>query len=169
MFNRAWMIKKFLTTGSVAVTSKPSVITTVLGSCVSVCLWDVQKGIGGINHFKAPRPPRNRQNSSAYGEVAIPSLIEGMIKKGSKRSDLRAMLFGGGSVIPIIKGTDSIGADNVRFAEDTLKREGIKIVSRHTGRNYGRRVTFDTSNGTANIARISPVAAEAVIKSQGEE
>ena len=33
-------------------------IVTVLGSCVSACLWDPRLRIGGMNHFMAPRSRR---------------------------------------------------------------------------------------------------------------
>jgi chemotaxis protein CheD len=37
------------------VTSDPSVmLTTILGSCVAMCLRDSESGIGGMNHFLLP-------------------------------------------------------------------------------------------------------------------
>ena len=41
--------------------AQPAEVTTILGSCVAVCLWDRYLGIGGINHYmgtvwSSPRP-----------------------------------------------------------------------------------------------------------------
>ncbi|MBW4057105.1 MAG: chemoreceptor glutamine deamidase CheD, partial [Proteobacteria bacterium] len=37
--------------GQYYATAENNVITTVLGSCVSVCLYDVVNGVGGMNHY----------------------------------------------------------------------------------------------------------------------
>ena len=44
----------FLKPGYILIASKPTVISTVLGSCVSVCLYDRKRGAGGMNHFQLP-------------------------------------------------------------------------------------------------------------------
>ena len=46
----AWMVKVF--PGEYYVTGKADeVLVTILGSCVSACIRDPRKGIGGMNHF----------------------------------------------------------------------------------------------------------------------
>jgi chemotaxis receptor (MCP) glutamine deamidase CheD len=48
------------------VADTPAVITTILGSCVSVCLWS--ESVAGINHFILPRG--GIQASGRYGSQA---------------------------------------------------------------------------------------------------
>ena len=141
--------------GEITVCTRPSVITTILGSCVSVCLWDSRLGIGGMNHFKAPHVPAKGTPSNTYGEIAIKNLISRMLEHGSRKRDLQAMLFGGGSVIEQAEGQPNIGKENVRFARKTLIEEGIPVQSAHTGRDFGRKIVFLTAEGTATIARVN--------------
>jgi chemotaxis protein CheD len=108
-----------------------------------------------MNHFKAPHVPPKKKPSDMYGEIALKSLISGMLELGSRKRDLRAMLLGGGSVIEQVEGQPNIGKENIRFARETLKNEGIPVKSSHTGRNFGRKVVFNTSEGTATIARVN--------------
>ena len=145
--------------GNLTVAPEPSEITTVLGSCVAVCLWDSRLGIGGMNHFKAPHVPAKRKPSGMYGEIAIESLISGMLELGSRKRDLQAMLFGGGSVIKQHEGQLNIGKENVRFARKTLDKEGIPVQSAHTGRNFGRKIAFNTAEGSATIKMVNSLGA----------
>ncbi len=40
----------FLHPDRMFVSDEPTSVTTILGSCVAVCLWDTARRIGGINH-----------------------------------------------------------------------------------------------------------------------
>ena len=44
----------FLEPGYMFVSVKPAAISTVLGSCVAVCLYDRKHKIGGMNQFQFP-------------------------------------------------------------------------------------------------------------------
>ncbi len=46
--------KYFLEPGYIFMTKKPTVISTVLGSSVAVCIFDPKRKIGGMNHFLFP-------------------------------------------------------------------------------------------------------------------
>ena len=150
------MNKVYLRMGTIEVKRNPSEITTVLGSCVAVCLWDTRLSIGGMNHFKAPHVPPKSKPSNLYGEIAIQNLIKGMLRKGSKITDLRATLFGGGAVIETIKWMN-VGKDNIEFAQQALEREGIPVTSSHIGKSMGRRITFNTRNGSTQVSHIKPL------------
>lgn len=140
--------------GDIALCPTPAEIITVLGSCVSVCLWDSRLFIGGMNHFRAPIAPPHLKQSNAYGDNSIRTLIQGMLELGSRKRDLSAIILGGGSVIEEIEIHLNIGRDNIRFAEEFLDREGIIIRSSHTGRDFGRKIAFNTLKGTATIRRV---------------
>ena len=153
------MNKVFLRMGNLAIATEPSEITTVLGSCVAVCIWDYRKGTGGMIHFKAPRVPANREPSNMYGEVAIRNLIQSLLRKGSRKPDLRAMLFGGGSVIDLAKGQPNVGRENIRFAQEELEREGFAPSISHVGGHSGRKITFNTMDGSITVSRVKPLGA----------
>ena len=77
---------------------EPTAIATILGSCVSVCLWDPDAGVGGVNHFLLPFHVE-REKSPRFGSVAIPRLVEEVVRAGADPRRLQAKVFGGASVI----------------------------------------------------------------------
>ena len=121
-------------------------VSTILGSCVAVCLFDKNKNIGGINHFMLPLWNGQGLESPKYGNVAIRKLLQKMESLGSHKEDLIAKIFGGGEVIET--GTHfQIGARNIQTAEEELKALGIPILARSTGGKNGRKLEFDTETG----------------------
>ncbi len=44
----------YLHPGNLFAHRTPHIVTTILGSCVAVCLWDPINNIGGINHYMLP-------------------------------------------------------------------------------------------------------------------
>src|SRR6185503_5400119 len=60
-------------------------VTNILGSCVSVCLWDPTTGAGGLNHFLLPHCVENGISSPRFGNVAIHRLLDELAGLGSPR------------------------------------------------------------------------------------
>lgn len=116
-----------------------SCLTTVLGSCVSVCLIDPLFHVGGMNHFLLPTGRTGGANSASYGINAIDLLIQDMIKEGAHPRRLRAHIFGGARMM---SGLGNIGDKNVGFARDYLTREGIRIDRCSSGGTSARRITL---------------------------
>ena len=44
----------YLHPGQLVASGDHVIVTTVLGSCVAVCLFDENAGVGGVNHFVLP-------------------------------------------------------------------------------------------------------------------
>ena len=143
------MKRIFLAPGDVACAADPTLITTVLGSCVAVTLWDSERHIGGLNHFVLP-PGKSPRDSTRYGDVAMAELLQGMEGLGAKGGNLRAKVFGGASVLCAV-GQDSVGAANVRFALEELQRHGIPVAARRVGGQRGRLLVFNTETGEAFV------------------
>ncbi|MGD0283136.1 MAG: chemotaxis protein CheD [Dissulfurispiraceae bacterium] len=129
-------------------------VTTVLGSCVSVCLWDPVLNIGGINHYMLPLWNGEGLPSPKYGSVAIPKLIEKMLSLGCRWENLKAKVFGGGAVMQISSGLLNVGERNIILAEDMLADENIPIISKDVGGNHGRKLIFCTQSGTVLVKKI---------------
>ena len=75
----------------------PAQITTVLGSCVAVCLFDAEVRVGGMNHYLLAQPV-NGEHSARFGAVAVPALIDAVVKGGGRPGSLKAKVFGGAAV-----------------------------------------------------------------------
>lgn len=124
------------------------VLTTVLGSCVSICLHDRGTGIGGMNHFLLPGDPKTNRGEARYGINAMELLINGVLKSGARASGLEAKVFGGanatGSRIPV-------GALNAEFAFWFLGNEGIPCVARDVGGVNARKLRYWPHTGQVQV------------------
>ena len=157
--------------GEYYISTKKEIISTVLGSCISVCLYDNVNGIGGMNHFMLPSSNRGKdqlftkesqlkkeemtENSMRYGITAMEVLIAEMQKKGASRLNLKAKIFGGGKVLSSKFNIPSIGDKNIGFARAYLKTEGIKIESENVGNTYGRKIFFLTSRNSVFVKNVA--------------
>ena len=143
----------FLPPGAICCPAEPAVVTTILGSCVAVCLWDQQRRIGGMNHFLLPRcgeaPPSPR-----YGDVAFSRLLAAMERLGCKPTNLRAKVFGGAAVLPFGMEADTVGAQNVSVALEALHAQGIPVLARRTGGQCGLFLRFHTALGRVMVREL---------------
>jgi chemotaxis protein CheD len=124
-----------------------AVLSTILGSCVAVCLWDADAGLGGMNHFLLPFGPKAAASApERYGVHAMELLINGLLKAGASRNRLQAKLFGGARVSTALS---DIGQTNARFARAFLEAEGIPCRAESLGGTSARRVLFRPATGQA--------------------
>ncbi len=123
------------------------VFSTVLGSCVSACIWDPDIGVGGMNHFLlAKSSDADEARSLRYGVHAMEMLINDLLKKGARRKGLRAKLFGGANMASNL---GDIGQSNARFAKSFLETEDIPCLAESLGGTSARRVLFRPTVGQA--------------------
>lgn len=137
----------YLLPGNLFVHREERRVTTVLGSCVSVCLWDPVSRIGGINHYMLPLWNGEGLASPRYGNIAIAKLVEKMQDLGADRRRLKAKVFGGGDMLKATSAFLNIGERNVILAQDMLRGLNIPIVSADTGGKCGRKLIFNTRTG----------------------
>jgi len=144
--------------GDYAVSADPAVMmSTVLGSCVAVCLYDPVKGVGGMNHFLLATSQDANTRDLKYGINAMELLINRMLRAGAERANLHAKLFGGARMTDHAK---DIGKGNAIFAEDFLQKEGIPCISASLGGDMARRVQFIPTTGAARQMQIAGAAPE---------
>ncbi len=119
------------------------IISTILGSCVAVALYDPVTRRSGLNHFMLPGEIHSREffkeESGRYGMFAMELLINDMLKQGCRRERLQAKVFGGGHVLHQTS-SGNIPESNVRFALEFLETEKIPIVTRDVGGTEARKV-----------------------------
>lgn len=143
--------KFYLYPSNIFVSVEPCLITTVLGSCIAICLYDVKKNIGGINHFMLPLWNGEGLASAKYGNVAMEKLLSEMTKNGANREDIEAKMFGGANLVNL---TMNVGERNAETAVRILNNENIKLVAKSTGGTQGRKIIFDTSTGSVHMRYI---------------
>ena len=143
----------FLVPGSMFCTAGSGIVSTVLGSCVSICLWDAATRVGGMNHYVLPHAPAG-EISLRYGDVAISALWRAMERHGAERRRIRAKIFGGAAVLSV--GPDeTVGEKNVRLAYAWLSERGVPVIAAHTGGENGMNVRFRTGDGSAEVRGVN--------------
>lgn len=147
-------------------------LSTLLGSCVAVCLFDPQLKIGGINHFMLPNIGRSKHgdvDSLLSGNFAMEALLNALLTRGAKKPRLQAKAFGGGTIIDADAGSLTIGMRNASFTKEWLAREGIPLLSSDFLGPWSRKVLFLPFNGEAFCKRLVTSMATATVIDREEK
>jgi chemotaxis protein CheD len=141
--------------GEFYVSTQEELVSTVLGSCVSACIHDAKRGIGGMNHFMLPEPRGERDDWSStvgraarYGSDAMEQMINAILSAGGERGDLRVKIFGGGRVLAQM--TD-VGQRNIEFVQRYIAAEKLNLCASDLGDVYPRQVQFFPQSGRARV------------------
>lgn len=145
----------FLLPGEAHFSKDPAEISTLLGSCVAVCIYDRNHHWGGMNHYMLPTQGSGDGHLSPgkYGDYALRHLVKMAQLAGSRRTDVVASVFGGGRVvghlgsIAAATGGFDIGERNIEAADAFLRQLEIPIVRREVGGAQGRKIHLDTATG----------------------
>lgn len=134
--------------------ARDEVISTLLGSCVAACIFDLSAGWGGLNHFLLPcgEPggPDLGDSSTRYGNYAMEALINDLLKQGARRETLEVKVFGGANVIETRSG-HKIGSKNADFVLGFLKSENFRVSGQHLGGDRPRRILFNPTTGKVKM------------------
>ena len=132
-------------------------LSTLLGSCVAVCLFDPLARVGGLNHFMLPNIRRSKNDdvdTLLSGAYAMESLLNALLMKGAKKIRLQAKAFGGGTIINTTGDALSIGLRNANFTREWLDRESIPLLASDFLGPWSRKVLFLPNTGDAFSRRM---------------
>ena len=121
-------------------------ITTILGSCVSACMWDPVACVGGMNHILLPGRVWEEESVRGKSVNEMELLINAILKIGGEKSRLHAKLFGGAKMISHFS---DVGLRNGEFVLSFLKTEGIPCEGQSLGGEQARRIQFWPFSGRA--------------------
>lgn len=152
----------FIDIGGTAVGGPGVVARTVLGSCISVYLFDQSLQVGAINHFLLPAPVERHDkqdrlatvNSTNYGAAAIDEIVTQMKGHGSTLDSMVAKIFGGAR---IHRQSSSPGDQNIGFVSDYLSGYGIATIGGDTGGVSPRRLIVDLGSGKVMLQKLPAV------------
>lgn len=147
----------YLLPGMIHCATHASEVTTVLGSCVAVCLTDPLRRISGMNHFVLPCS-QDGHSGTRYGDVAIDELVAAMRRLCGNHCALEAKIFGGAEVLPVSVSGTSVGSRNVAAALEHLDRLGIPVVAQRTGDTSGFLIRLISTTGEVLVRRLSSIA-----------
>jgi chemotaxis protein CheD len=139
--------KRYLYPGQLTVTKYAVEITTILGSCVSVCLFDSIRRMAGMNHFLLPVNDKPISDIEKYGDTSLKFMLDWLLSMGSNEGDIVAKVFGGGEVLTYENMNFNIGKKNIEVALNFISDHKIKVVSRMVGGTRGAKIVFNTQTG----------------------
>jgi chemotaxis protein CheD len=146
--------------GEYFATVEDTIISTVLGSCIAVGLYDPEARVGGLNHFMLAhdygKSDMVRSPDARYGMFAMELLINDLMKLGARRRALKAKVFGGGAVLRFMGGGGTkIPGGNIDFAFEYLDKEGIPVLASDVGGQEPRKIFFYARTGKVLLKRIA--------------
>ncbi|HET9955735.1 MAG TPA: chemotaxis protein CheD, partial [Polyangiaceae bacterium] len=147
-----------ISSGEWHASATPARISTVLGTCVAVCLYDPVKQVGGMNHFMLPQATGEEGPLAArYGVHAMELLVNTLMELGADRAGLRAKVFGAAHVIRGMESGEAVARKNAHFVRTFLEREAIPVEAEFLGGNQALVVQFFTHTGKARVKPLSVI------------
>jgi len=149
----------YLQPGDYFLAREPTLIWTILGSCVSVSFRSERLGVGALCHSMLPWHPGPATLLSGedhrYMDYAIRDIALQFDRLGAKRSEVQVKLFGGADVLlPANPLRETVGSQNQQSAIEVLREEGFKVTASSLGGNLGLKIFFDTGTGEVLLRRL---------------
>jgi chemotaxis protein methyltransferase CheR len=144
------------------------IVRTLLGSCVSACIWDPKARVGGMNHILLPAGGGREEGCTRFGVNAMEVLINEIMKRGGDRRRLRAKVFGGARVLNLGAAAGNVAGSNVNFVRGFLVNEGIPIEAERTGGTSPLEVRFWTDSGRSEVRPVGSAAQSDVQREEAD-
>jgi chemotaxis protein CheD len=134
-------------------------ITTGLGSCVGLTLYDPLTQIAAMAHIMLPVSEIAREgmyNPAKYADTAVPCMIDSLVRLGASSGRLEAKMAGGAQMFdfPINNDIMRIGPRNVDSCMETLRKYNIPVRAADTGGKHGRTVEFHSESGVMIVRSV---------------
>jgi len=145
--------------GEVYIAHEPTIIQTILGSCVGVTFWSARLGVGALCHALLPRHPKKRGSGwdlldgYRYVDFAIRDLATQFDRIGAARGELEIKLFGGADVLQVSPSSTrpTVGKQNCEVAIEVSREEGLGVLASSLGGTLGRSIRFHTGTGEVQL------------------
>jgi len=148
--------------GELEVTNNPQAeFKTFVGSCVALCLYDLDNKVAGMAHVMLPREKPNhlpqKDMLAKFADKAITTLLSLMTEKGANRKKIKAKIAGGAKIFSHESESEifNVGPENIKSIKTLLGYHDISIVSEDIGQSFGRWVRFSVGSGDMIIASSS--------------
>ena len=137
------------------ISAPDSIMTIGLGSCVGIALYDTVKKITALIHIMLPDSHAFKKVTNPYkfADLAIPLILEEMIKRGCAKRNLVAKIAGGASMFKFSEKSinSDIGNRNIEAVRKAITREGITVASEDVGGSKGRSMFVESETGRVLI------------------
>lgn len=142
---------------------EPTMLRTLLGSCVGIAFRVPRLGVGALCHPMLPHTPAKladsltRSAGRRYVDFAIRDLARQFDALGARRNEVEVKLFGGGDVLEMTSSAErpTVGRLNSEAAMKVLAEEGFGVSASSLGGNRGVNIHFNTETGEVFLQRHS--------------
>lgn len=124
-----------------------TLVTSGLGSCLGVALYDPQSGVGGLLHAMLPESADHPGPPEKFVVDGIDQMIDDLDRAGASRRSIRAKLAGASSMLDLETESASIGEQNVDAAHRALAARNVPVEDTDTGGSNGRSLQFEPVEG----------------------
>ena len=141
----------------ISVSTPAKLITLGLGSCIGLVIYDETAKIAGMAHMMLPdsRGTKGLEKPGKFVDMAVPFLVEELLKKRAQKDRLKAKYAGGAQMFANINANESnflaVGSRNATETLDFLNKFKIRIVAYDVGGNKGRTVEFNTETWMLSV------------------
>jgi len=146
----------YLKPGELCFAENPTLVTTVLGSCVSVIMYNHRLCIGAICHALLPTGSCLDDEGFRYVECSVDRMLEKFHELKVDRREIEVKLFGGADILTLFKAdgrAKTIGQQNIQAALAIIETKGLNLVSSDVGGSTGRKLFFYTHTGEVLLKR----------------
>jgi chemotaxis protein CheD len=148
-------LRRRLIVGEVFASAEDVEVSTVVGSCIAVCLFDPVARCGGMNHFLLPVvESASKPASASYGDIAMRVLLDAMQRCGAQRAHLQAKVFGAANALRFATADITVGERNLAFVIGYLKEQRIPLLASRVGGRQGINVHFFCRTGQAYVRTV---------------
>ncbi|HVN95005.1 MAG TPA: chemotaxis protein CheD [Syntrophorhabdaceae bacterium] len=155
----------YLKPGEIYISDKPVIVSTILGSCIALTIFNKRLKVGGICHAQLPtNPSSDVENTFRYVDSSIFYMIRKFEMMGITKDEMVVKLMGGADVLdPARANRSTVGQKNVETALNVIKSHQLILAASHVGGELGRKIHFDTDTGEVLLKRINRTPGEEVL------
>jgi chemotaxis protein CheD len=145
----------FLYPGEVCFTREPTIVSTVLGSCVSITMYHPLSKTGAMCHAMLPEHRRSSEPEPfRFVDSAVDHMIDTFRKLGIRKDEIEVKLFGGSDVVEVLTDAVTVGEQNVEKALEIIDREHLSLAAKDVRGERGRKIFFHTHTGGILLKRL---------------
>lgn len=154
----------YLKPGEMHLAVVPTVVSTVLGSCVSVTMFAPREKAGAICHGLLPSCLQQQGCGGGcvegfrYVDCSIRRMLEAFRALKVRPAELQVKVFGGADLIAATRNgsrsSPTVGRQNIDTALTGIEREGLTLITHDVGGSGGRKLFFFTHTGEVLLKRL---------------
>lgn len=149
----------FLKPGEQHFAVTPTIVTTVLGSCISITMHSPEHGKSAICHAVLPYEITSGE-PFRYVDSAIAAMLRMFNRHGIRKTALEVKLFGGADILSHSEKRYrdmTVGKQNILRARQIFEKEQLSLLSYDVGGTRGRKIFFNTQTGVIYLKRLRAV------------